>query len=193
MISVIARPMRRVQNGYVSSGTSGHARPLRELKNCSVSRENVPARAREWTRVPYSSFPRNEGVRGSSPRVGSSKRPAKRDLTAVRSGSSGEGATHRATRPVSVGRRTRRARAQKTLLLPRGWGCAFIGANPAARYRWRFSCVQHPVRIDLRRPRQHSQLCTSASFSSIARARLIRSATPSRLSLIHISEPTRPY
>jgi hypothetical protein len=30
----------------------GHARPLRELKNRSVSSENVPARAREWTRVP---------------------------------------------------------------------------------------------------------------------------------------------
>jgi len=27
-------------------------------------------RAREWTRVPHSSFPRNEGVPGSSPGVG---------------------------------------------------------------------------------------------------------------------------
>jgi hypothetical protein len=48
----------------------GHARPLLDLKNRSVSSENVPARAREWTRVPYSSFPRNEGVPGSSPGVG---------------------------------------------------------------------------------------------------------------------------
>ena len=36
----------RVQNGYVSSGTSGHPRPLRELKHCLVSSENVPARVR---------------------------------------------------------------------------------------------------------------------------------------------------
>ena len=35
----------RVQHGYVSSGTSGHERSLRELKNRSVSSENVPARA----------------------------------------------------------------------------------------------------------------------------------------------------
>ena len=62
--------LRRVQNGYIRSGTRRHARPLRELKNRPVSRENVPARAREWTRVPHLSFPRNEGVRGSSPRVG---------------------------------------------------------------------------------------------------------------------------
>ena len=44
--------------------------PLREPKNRSVSTENVPARAREWTRVPYLSLPRNEGVRGSNPHVG---------------------------------------------------------------------------------------------------------------------------
>ncbi len=62
----------RVQNEYVSSGTRGHARPLRKLKNCSVSSENVSARARKWTVFPYSSFPRNEGVRSSNPRVGSS-------------------------------------------------------------------------------------------------------------------------
>jgi hypothetical protein len=32
----------------------------------------VPARGRPWTPFPHSSFPRNEGVRGSNPRVGSS-------------------------------------------------------------------------------------------------------------------------
>jgi len=47
----------RVQDGYVSSGTSGHARPLRELKNRSVSRENVLARARKWTGVPLLVLP----------------------------------------------------------------------------------------------------------------------------------------
>jgi hypothetical protein len=62
--------LRRVQNGYASLGTSGHGRPLRDLKNYAVSSENTSARARGWTRVPYSSFPRNEGVRGSNPRVG---------------------------------------------------------------------------------------------------------------------------
>jgi hypothetical protein len=48
----------------------GHARPLLDLKNRSVSSENVPACAREWTPVAHLSFPRNEGVPGSSPGVG---------------------------------------------------------------------------------------------------------------------------
>jgi hypothetical protein len=60
----------RVQNGYVSPGTGGYARPPQERKNRPVSSNKVSARAREWTRVPYSSFPRNEGVPGSSPGVG---------------------------------------------------------------------------------------------------------------------------
>jgi hypothetical protein len=60
----------RVRNGYVSPGTGGHARPPQELENGPVSSENVPASARAWTRVPYLSFPRNEGVPGSSPGVG---------------------------------------------------------------------------------------------------------------------------
>jgi len=62
--------LARVQNGYTSSGTGGNARPRKEPRNRRISSENVPARAREWTGVPYSSFPRNEGVRGSNPRVG---------------------------------------------------------------------------------------------------------------------------
>jgi hypothetical protein len=57
-----AESAARVQNGYVRSGTGGLARPLLDLKNPSVSCENVPTGAREWTRVPHSSFPRNEGV-----------------------------------------------------------------------------------------------------------------------------------
>ena len=52
----------RVQNGYANLDTSGHARPPRELRNRRLSSENVPARARKWTPVPHSSFPRNEGV-----------------------------------------------------------------------------------------------------------------------------------
>jgi hypothetical protein len=40
------------------------------LRNRLLSCENVPARTREWTRVPYSSFPRIEGVPGSSRGVG---------------------------------------------------------------------------------------------------------------------------
>jgi hypothetical protein len=60
-----------VTNGYVSSGTGGHAGPLHQLRNRSVSSESVPARACKWTRVPHLSFPRNEGVPGSSPGVGS--------------------------------------------------------------------------------------------------------------------------
>src|SRR5919106_3731775 len=60
----------RVQNGYVSPGTGGHARPPQELENGPVSSENVPASPRAWARIPYLSFPRNEGVPGSSPSVG---------------------------------------------------------------------------------------------------------------------------
>src|SRR5919106_4437299 len=69
----------RVQNGYISPGTGGYARPLVALKNRSVSGGNVPARAREWMPVPHLSFPRNEGVPGSSPGVGL-KVPAQKPL-----------------------------------------------------------------------------------------------------------------
>jgi hypothetical protein len=41
---------------------------LAKEPDCS---EIVPASARAWTPVPYSSFSRNEGVLGSSPGVGS--------------------------------------------------------------------------------------------------------------------------
>src|SRR5918996_3974949 len=51
----------RVQNGYVSPGTGGYARPPQERKNRPVSSNKVPAHAREWTRVPYLSFPRMKG------------------------------------------------------------------------------------------------------------------------------------
>src|ERR687898_509366 len=60
----------RVQNGYVSSGTGGYARPTVDAIKGANSSKNVPASARAWTRVPHSSFPRNEGVPGSSPGVG---------------------------------------------------------------------------------------------------------------------------
>jgi hypothetical protein len=60
----------QVQNGYVSSGTRGLTRPRHQWTSWPVSSENVPLCARARTRVPYSSFPRNEGVRGSNPRVG---------------------------------------------------------------------------------------------------------------------------
>src|ERR671918_1607154 len=52
----------RVQNGYVSLGTAGTRVHPKELENGPVSSENVPASARAWTRIPYLSFPRNEGV-----------------------------------------------------------------------------------------------------------------------------------
>ena len=61
----------RVQNGYVSSGTGGYARPTADALKGANSSKNVPASALAWTRVPYLSFPRNEGVPGSSPGVGS--------------------------------------------------------------------------------------------------------------------------
>ena len=50
--------MPRVQDGYASAGTGGHARPLRKRPNRLISGENVSlARALAWTRVPYPSFP----------------------------------------------------------------------------------------------------------------------------------------
>ena len=58
----------RVQNGYLSSGRARAS--TARVEELLVSSENAPARARAWTRVPHSSFPRNEGVRGSNPRVG---------------------------------------------------------------------------------------------------------------------------
>ena len=63
----------RVQNGYARLGMGGGVRPPREFRNPSVSSEKVPVRACEWTRVLHLSFPRNEGVPGSSPGVGSSR------------------------------------------------------------------------------------------------------------------------
>ncbi len=49
-------------------GTNVHAS---KPQNPVYSGKNDPARALPWTRLPYSDFPRNEGVRGSNPRVGS--------------------------------------------------------------------------------------------------------------------------
>ena len=62
------------KRGY-KSGTSARARAgtpvhVRELNNHSTSSGNVPADALAWTRVPHSSFPRNEGV----PRLKSARR-----------------------------------------------------------------------------------------------------------------------
>ena len=54
-------------------GNGRGVRPPREFRNPSVSSEKVPVRACEWTRVLHLSFPRNEGVPGSSPGVGSSR------------------------------------------------------------------------------------------------------------------------
>jgi hypothetical protein len=61
-------------SGY-KTGTSARARPGTRVpppapSNGRNSRKNVPVDAREWTGVPHSSFPRNEGVPGSSPGVG---------------------------------------------------------------------------------------------------------------------------
>jgi hypothetical protein len=60
----------RVRNGYVRAGTRGHARPRSDLERALISGEIVRGHARAWTRVLHSSFPRNEGVPGSSPGVG---------------------------------------------------------------------------------------------------------------------------
>ena len=51
----------------------GYARPTADALKGPNSSKNVPARTREWTRVPHLSFPRNEGVPGSSPGVGLQK------------------------------------------------------------------------------------------------------------------------
>ena len=56
------RPRTRAQNGYASSGTSGHARPLHEPKNCSVSSENVHRTSPRVDARPLLVVPCREGV-----------------------------------------------------------------------------------------------------------------------------------
>jgi hypothetical protein len=73
----------RVQNGSVRLSTGGHLRPLQDRRNRLFSRKDVLARAHEWTRIAHLSFPRNEGVPGSSPGVGFRKSPGKRALLLV--------------------------------------------------------------------------------------------------------------
>jgi hypothetical protein len=74
------RPGRaRVQNGYVNAGTYGHTRAPPWTQEQAISRRNVSACARAWTRVPHSS----SLVMKGSPvrvRVSASKSPAKRLL-----------------------------------------------------------------------------------------------------------------
>lgn len=53
-LSVRHHGMPGYETGTSARVRGGHARPLRELKNLSISSENVSARAREWTRFPYS-------------------------------------------------------------------------------------------------------------------------------------------
>src|ERR671918_855500 len=93
----------RVQNGYVSPGTGGHARPPQELENGPVSSENVPASARA---SPYLSSPRNEGLPGSSPGVGSSGCFTGLSSTPGNAGADASGTKRVHLRPVPVpGRR----------------------------------------------------------------------------------------
>jgi hypothetical protein len=53
-----------------NAGTDGHTRAPPWTQEHAISRRDVSACGRVWTRVPHSSFPRNEGVLGSSPGVG---------------------------------------------------------------------------------------------------------------------------
>jgi hypothetical protein len=64
------RRRARGTNGYVNAGTFGHTRAPPWTQEQSISRRNVSACARAWTPVLHASFPRNEGVPGSSPGVG---------------------------------------------------------------------------------------------------------------------------
>ncbi len=75
--------LERVQNEHVSLGTGGHARPRgRAVKTTSLQRER-PLACRAGTPVRHSSFPRNEGVPGSSPGVGFRESPAQAGLFLV--------------------------------------------------------------------------------------------------------------
>ena len=65
------RSESRVQIGYMSSYTGVHGRHTTRCQIVASCSYFVPSRSRSWTRVHSSSCPRNDGVRGSNPRVGS--------------------------------------------------------------------------------------------------------------------------
>ncbi len=70
--------MPRVRDGYIRLGTRGHARTLKTQPKGPVCRENVIASARPCPPVPPTNLHGKEGVDGSSPSEGFSKRPAYR-------------------------------------------------------------------------------------------------------------------
>src|SRR5918996_6391247 len=92
----------RVQNGYVSPGTAGTRVHPKSSRTAQFS-ENVPASARA---SPYLSSPRNEGLPGSSPGVGSSGCFTGLSSTPGNAGADASGTKRVHLRPVPVrGRR----------------------------------------------------------------------------------------
>src|ERR671918_2260689 len=61
---------RRVRDGYIRSGTVGHARARATRREAAICRTNVLAMVRACTRVPPQNFHGKEGVDGSSPSEG---------------------------------------------------------------------------------------------------------------------------
>lgn len=57
----------------LGGGYSGHAGPVREVKDCSACNDPCPHVPASGHASLNSSFPRNEGVRASNPRVDSQK------------------------------------------------------------------------------------------------------------------------
>jgi hypothetical protein len=62
---------RRVRQGYISASSVVRRRGTRAERIMATCSENVPTGGRAYPSFPSSDFPRNEGVRGSNPRVGS--------------------------------------------------------------------------------------------------------------------------
>src|ERR671918_2643016 len=65
----------RVRDGYIRSGTVGHARARATRREAAICRTNVVASARACTRLPPQNLHGKEGVDGSSPSEGSAKAP----------------------------------------------------------------------------------------------------------------------
>jgi hypothetical protein len=61
----------RTQNGHIRPANRGHSRSSRSGSNRRICRSETSLTGRSWSRITPSGVTRNEGVRGSSPRVGS--------------------------------------------------------------------------------------------------------------------------
>ena len=106
------------------------------------------SRGVSWTAVPHSSLSRNEGVRGSSPRVGFLESPVNRPFCSVGAAAPNSRGQHMGQQDVSVGPPMRRAAEHWKLGCYReGGGC--IQRREAARKTWCRTRFSSPRRLSL--------------------------------------------